>query len=251
MILIICEKVIILCFAVAIEGCHSLIALDNDEDMRTFVKDVNLWRESKGISQNNHLNLDSVKFEASLTGKIFSEIQTTPARIVGPRSWEGPLQFSLVAVGGTFDRLHAGHRLLLAATALVATDKVFIGVTSDKLLSHKKNKELLQPYGIRARDAVKYVKSVNPALSVTCGPLVDPKVPPLAATEPGFDAIIVSEETVPGAEEINAVRHSLGFEPLVIVVVGLLSSTSEGQKLSSTELRQLAASASASADTAT
>lgn len=212
--------------------------------MQTFVREVNLWRQSKGFSQNNHLNLDSVKVEASLTGKTFSEIQTTPARIVGPRSWKGPLQFSMVAVGGTFDRLHAGHRLLLAATALVATDKVFIGVTSDKLLSSKKNKELLQPYEIRARAAVDYVKSVNPAISVTCGPLVDPKVPPLAATESEFDAIVVSEETVPGAEEINSVRHSLEFEPLVIVVVGLLSSTLEGQKLSSTELRQLAASGS-------
>lgn len=39
------------------------------------------------------------------------------------------LQFANVAVGGTFDRLHAGHRLLLAATALVATHNVYIGVT--------------------------------------------------------------------------------------------------------------------------
>ena len=40
-----------------------------------------------------------------------------------------PLSFSHVAVGGTFDRLHVGHRLLLAATALICTEKVYIGVT--------------------------------------------------------------------------------------------------------------------------
>jgi hypothetical protein len=41
------------------------------------------------------------------------------------------LAFSKVAVGGTFDHVHAGHRLLLAATALVATQEVFIGVTGE------------------------------------------------------------------------------------------------------------------------
>ena len=42
---------------------------------------------------------------------------------------DGGLQFAKVAVGGTFDRLHAGHRTLLASTALVATGLVYIGVT--------------------------------------------------------------------------------------------------------------------------
>ena len=40
-----------------------------------------------------------------------------------------PLAFSRVAVGGTFDRLHAGHRMLLAATALVSTHSIYIGIT--------------------------------------------------------------------------------------------------------------------------
>lgn len=39
------------------------------------------------------------------------------------------LLFQHVAVGGTFDRLHAGHRLLLAATALVCSGSIYVGVT--------------------------------------------------------------------------------------------------------------------------
>jgi len=168
-----------------------------------------------------------------------SPLATAQARIVG--GWEGALQFDSVAVGGTFDRLHSGHRLLLAATALVATQRIFVGITADKLLANKKNKELLQSYEVRELCAVDYMKRVNPGVQVASGPLTDPKVPPVAATEEAFDAIVVSEETIHGAEEINHVRRSLGFKPLVIVVVGLLSGKAEGPKLSSTDLRALAA----------
>ena len=50
------------------------------------------------------------------------------SRLIG--EWAGPaLRFERVAVGGTFDRLHAGHRLLLAATALVSRCDIFVGIT--------------------------------------------------------------------------------------------------------------------------
>lgn len=170
-----------------------------------------------------------------------SPLADTHARVIG--DWDGPLQFKTVAVGGTFDRLHAGHRLLLAATALVTTERIFVGVTSDKLLVSKKNKELLEPYDFREAAAVEYMRRVNPNVTVTSGPLIDPKIPPIAATQAGFDAIVVSEETINGAEEINYVRKSLGYKPLVVVVVGLISgATGEGGKLSSTDLRNIAAS---------
>lgn len=37
--------------------------------------------------------------------------------------------FSHVALGGTFDRLHAGHRLLLAAAAAITSGNLYVGVT--------------------------------------------------------------------------------------------------------------------------
>ena len=55
--------------------------------------------------------------------------RTPPAPRGADRS---ALQFEHVAVGGTFDRLHAGHRLLLAATALVAVERVYVGITGDR-----------------------------------------------------------------------------------------------------------------------
>ncbi|KAL3131316.1 hypothetical protein ABBQ38_000606 [Trebouxia sp. C0009 RCD-2024] len=58
---------------------------------------------------------------------------TEPTSLVQTAAMEGPLLFSNTAVGGTFDRLHAGHRILLAATALVTTTMVYVGVTSTLL----------------------------------------------------------------------------------------------------------------------
>lgn len=159
------------------------------------------------------------------------------SRVIG--DWPHPhLQFSKVAVGGTFDRLHAGHRLLLAATALVSRQHIFVGITADKLLASKKNRELLETYEEREEAAVGYMKMINPGVTVVAGPLTDPQEPPLCAVDPEFDAIVVSEETIPGAHAINKTRAELGFPPLVIVVIGLIYSRRRAAKLSSTDLRE-------------
>ncbi|KAL6785842.1 COAD1 [Auxenochlorella protothecoides x Auxenochlorella symbiontica] len=148
------------------------------------------------------------------------------------------LSFKKVAVGGTFDRLHAGHRLLLAATAAVASAEIFVGITADRLLVNKQGREWLEAYEVRSGAAVGYMEATHPGVRVTAGPLLDPKEPPLATTDPSFEAIVVSEETIRGAEAINAGRAERGFAPLVVVVVGLVRGQhSSSGKLSSTDLR--------------
>ena len=73
---------------------------------------------------------------------------------------------------------------------------------------------------------------------MVAGALVDPNIPPAASTDPDFDGIVVSEETISGAEAINAERQRRGFDPLVIVVVGLVKGKRDSSgKLSSTDLR--------------
>lgn len=109
---------------------------------------------------------------------------------------------------------------------------------ADKLLQKKARKELLQPYDVRAAAAVEYMRAVNPGVVVTAGTLRDPAEPPAATTDPDYDGIVVSEETVPGALKINADRAALGFKPLTVVVIGIvLTPGASGGKLSSTDLR--------------
>lgn len=144
-----------------------------------------------------------------------------------------------VSVGGTFDRLHAGHRLLLA-TAMRLTKPggtLYVGVMSTEMLKSKVHGELVESYATRAESACAFLAACDPASSVNVrvGPLDN--APPLAATVRDMSALVVSRETVTGAESLNDMRRSAGFDPLTLVVVDLVGASSAESKLSSTALR--------------
>lgn len=144
-------------------------------------------------------------------------------------------KYNVVAVGGTFDRLHAGHRLLLTAAAWACRDKLRIGITGDNLLREKKYREFVAPLHKRSQQAQHFAKSVKPALPIVIiSELTDPAGP--TATDPSIDAIVVSSETAAGARKINGVRRASGLNSMTIIEVGVLDT--QGQKLSSTALRE-------------
>lgn len=82
---------------------------------------------------------------------------------------------SVVAVGGTFDHLHAGHKLLLTCTALIlqpqsstltaqAPRRLIIGITGDELLKNKKYAEQLESWKKREEGVINFLV---PLLSFT------------------------------------------------------------------------------------
>ncbi|QDZ23256.1 cytidylyltransferase-like protein [Chloropicon primus] len=170
-----------------------------------------------------------------------------------------------VCVGGTFDRLHAGHRLLLASTVAVCSKTIFVGITSDALLLKKRNRELLETFDTRKDRVEEFIRCMNPSLQVAIGVLGDvSRAPmpqefvmqvdsgelnagkPLAITSESMDGIVVSRETVSGATAINDERATLGYEPLVVISVNLVGATrqnTDAKKLSSSDLRELDAAA--------
>lgn len=154
--------------------------------------------------------------------------------------------FDFVAVGGTFDRMHAGHRVLLAVAAVCCSSELYVGITSDRLLVNKADKELIRTYSSREGAVREYLSNVHPSLKVTTGALSDPKEPTAASTEEHMQALVVSEETVTGGNAINADRKQRGFLPLKLIVIKLLFGRTQ-EKLSSTALRQEDKSATQSA----
>jgi len=69
--------------------------------------------------------------------------------------------------------------------------------------------------------------------------------PTQAELDPSMEAIVVSKETLGGAEKINAGRIRRGFRPLVIVVVPVIGGKDAASKLSSSQLRAVDAASGA------
>ena len=154
------------------------------------------------------------------------------------------------SVGSTFDRMHAGHRLLLATASAVTrsgdSPTVFIGVTGDVLLSNKRHRDLIEPYEVRASKAKTFVAKTRPPtspLTVECGPLDES--PPLAATVADMRALVVSRETLAGGRRSRRRGETRGFRPSVVCVGLVKGKVGKGRgddgKVSSTALRADAA----------
>jgi len=109
-----------------------------------------------------------------------------------------------VMVGGTFDPLHDGHkRLLTRSFELAGPDGyVVIGLTSDSFASRKNHP--IRPFVSRKQDLERYIFSHNYSTGWAVESLDDRYG---SAIDADFDALIVSEETLPVAVEINKLRR--------------------------------------------
>lgn len=180
-----------------------------------------------------------------------------------------------VAVGGTFDHLHAGHKLLLEATVLplnpyveLSPQKriVTIGITGDEMLVNKKYSEFLESWEQRWRGVWVFLQSIvdfsSPAdrkqtkierisdpgpngkrVIVSLGSslefrfvqISDPFGPTI--TDQDITALVVSKETRAGGKAVNEEREEKGWPILEVFEVDVLdlSETDAERSNASTE----------------
>lgn len=127
--------------------------------------------------------------------------------------------FRVIGVGGTFDELHKGHKVLLK-TAFEYGETVWIGLTTDGFAEKLRKNHEIAPYDVRLRNLMEFLEDLGVSGRVKIDPLDDPYGP--AASSPEIEAIVVSKETEEKAREINVLRGRRGIKPLEIIVIDMV-----------------------------
>lgn len=141
-------------------------------------------------------------------------------------------EFSLVAMGGTFDIIHKGHLALLSKAFLVS-DNVIIGLTGDEL-ANKKGKKLNHTYPQRLQLLEKTIKEKFQNKSYTISRLDNDFGP--AVLEKNVQALIVSDETAYQGDVLNKMRREKNLAPVQVVLIPMILAQ-DGKRISSTRIR--------------
>lgn len=146
-------------------------------------------------------------------------------------------KFQNAVIGGTFDKLHDGHTLLIK-TACTIAKTVSIGLTSSKYLQMfpKKHAERIFSYEIRLNQLTKFILSLDTNFNFFIFP-IDHPWENFSITAPDLDCIVVSEETLRTAQSINQARKEKSLKELEIIIIPGALSKKDGDYLSSTKLR--------------
>ncbi|WFD06633.1 Elongator subunit elp2 [Malassezia vespertilionis] len=147
-----------------------------------------------------------------------------------------------VALGGTFDHIHIGHKLLLSISALCTTTRLIVGVTATELLASKKHRAYVEPIAKRlasVRHFLREFTSTLRPLALDVVPIADVCGP--AGTDPLLDLLVVTQETAKGADTIAKVREENNIKAVQVHIVTLVDSGAL-EKVGSTAIREMLAS---------
>jgi pantetheine-phosphate adenylyltransferase len=143
-------------------------------------------------------------------------------------------KFRKVAVGGTFDELHKGHRSLLVK-AFEVGEIVLIGLCTDEFVKKMGKPHVTAPYEVRLKELQAFLKTSNICDKAEIIPLNDPYGKTL--TDKCIEALVVSEETEKIAIKINQKRIEARLPPLTIITISMVPAENY-KPISTTRIRQ-------------
>ncbi|KAI6109738.1 hypothetical protein F5141DRAFT_1116460 [Pisolithus sp. B1] len=129
-----------------------------------------------------------------------------------------PPLYPVAILGGTFDHLHAGHKILLSMGAWISERKLIIGVTDDIM-------DLLESFSVRVEKIRSFLQLFRPDLEYQFAAITDVYGP--TGWDPDIQALVVSKETLSGAAAIAKERARKSLPALQAFVIDVISPDSE------------------------
>ncbi|KAK7863893.1 hypothetical protein R5R35_007225 [Gryllus longicercus] len=139
-----------------------------------------------------------------------------------------------VVLGGTFDRLHSGHKILLSEALLHCSKRLTVGVTDLNMLKSKKLWELIEPCEKRISDVHDFLADVDCELQYNIVPISDPFGP--TKEDPNLQMIVVSSETFRGGQKVNELREQKGLSVLDILKIDMLETVPLDESVEETKV---------------
>ncbi|TAQ91138.1 hypothetical protein B7494_g498 [Chlorociboria aeruginascens] len=238
-------------FAVTRRQWNIIFSVDGEEGQKILALYMSLANRSIPPVQARN---QTVSGGVSMVRKSVKSIETRPPPSVA---------HTVVAVGGTFDHLHAGHKLLLTATALLLQPvnkvsptqrRLIIGITGDELLKNKKYAEYLKSWKERQEDVVEFLLSIlsftksnaNEEIQTTSfkepisnGTAIHTRLRSCSITiecveiqdpfgptitDESITALVVSGETRSGGKAVNDKRIEKGWQGLEVYEIDVLDA---------------------------
>lgn len=122
----------------------------------------------------------------------------------------------IVILGGTFDKFHKGHKLLLSFAAFLGK-KIIVGITSDELAAKKHHD--VEPFQLRLEKVSRFLREKNVDFKVF---ELNDFAGPSISLERG--ALISTSDTLSNSILINKIRIEKGLVPLEILLAPLLEA---------------------------
>jgi cytidyltransferase-like protein len=143
-------------------------------------------------------------------------------------------KYALVAMAGTFDVLHRGHRRLLRRAFTIGR-KVMIGVTTDEFARSLHKPHKFDSFIERKKELERLLSQWGLLSRAQIVPLFDRFGP--AIRDRRIRALVVSRRTMKTAREINEKRAAKGLKPIIIDPIDLILAEDE-HPISSTRIRR-------------
>lgn len=147
-------------------------------------------------------------------------------------------KYQHLAIGGTFDRFHAGHQHFID-TAFELAHNISIGIVDDQqhalsLYRGKKLGQTIESYEIREKRVKDYLKNKDYLNRATIFPLRN--IYGISIVNPDLEAILVTKNTYPNALKINEERKKNLLKPIKIELTHMIKDQS-GKDISSERIR--------------